>query len=342
MEEMNLKLTFENNWNRSCLVVDTSAPYTEDYQIKMLKNNSVPGLLKIAGNGLEGKSRYTYPVQELLPFSQKYTKQKISFSTLNLLINQLIDLTHVLGNYLLNPDCILLHPDCIFEPREPSEQQAKQHFYFCYVPSFSGSLSDSFHKLTEFIVQNLDYNDDNGILLACLLHKETLQKNYHLESLLQSCRKEAARREEQETMSVNKNRKMKLSHPTPDQTLTNTSKVPTTSATLADSSASTAPSTSSRRSLPSSETRAKSTPSEYLPPEDFEEFEDELLIQSRRGASEASILASEALSYPSEENSMPLMEEKRYRPFKRFTRTIKNTHWGNWDDLITEADEYEP
>ena len=341
MEEMNLKLTFENNWNRSCLVVDTSAPYTEDYQIKMLKNNSVPGLLKITGNGLEGKSRYTYPVQELLPFSQKYTEQKISFSTLNLLINQLIALTHVLGNYLLNPDCILLHPDCIFERREPSEQQTKQPFYFCYVPSFPGSLSDSFHKLTEFIVQNLDYNDDNGILLACLLHKETLQKNYHLESLLQSCRKEAARREEQETMSVNKNGKMKLSQPIPDQTLTNTSKAPTASTTSADSSASTAPSTSSRRSLRSPEVRAKATPSEDLPPEDFEEFEDELLIQSRRDASRASNSASESFSYPSGENSMSLMEEKRYRPFKHFTRRIKNTHWGNWDDLITEADEYE-
>ena len=342
MEEMNLKLTFENNWNRSCLVVDTSAPYTEDYQIKMLKNNSIPGLLNIAGNGLEGKSRYTYPVQELLPFSQKYTEQKISFSTLNLLINQLITLTHVLGNYLLNPDCILLHPDCIFEPRELSEQQTKQPFYFCYVPSCPGSLSDSFHKLTEFIVQNLDYNDDNGILLACLLHKETLQKNYHLESLLQSCRKEAARREEQDTMSVNKNVKMKLNYPTPNQALPNTSRTPTTSVTSTDSTASTPPSTSSRCSLRSSKARSKSTPSEDLPPEDFEGFEDELLIQSHRDTSGAPDSASESFSYPSEENSMPLMEEKRYRPFKRFTRKMKNTHWGNWDDLITEADEYEP
>lgn len=340
MEEMNLKLTFKNNWNRSCLVVDTSVPYTEDYQIKMLKNNSVPGLLKIAGNGLEGKSRYTYPVQELLTFSQKYTEQKISFSTLNLLITQLIDLTHVLENYLLNPDCILLHPDCIFEPREPLEHPTKQYFYFCYVPSFPGSLSDSFHKLTEFIVQNLDYNDDNGILLACLLHKETLQKNYHLESLLQSCRKEAARREEQETMSVNKYRKMNLSHPDTHQILTNTSRAPTTSVTSADSTASPALSTSSGRSLHSSEIRSKVTPSEDLPPDNFEEFEDELLIQRRRDASGASNSDPESISYPSEENSMPLMEEKRYRPFKRFTRKIKNTHWGNWDDLITEADEY--
>ena len=342
MEEMNLKLTFENNWNRSCLVVDTAAPYTEDYQIKMLKNNSIPGLLKIAGNGLEGKSRYTYPVQKLLPFSQKYTEQKISFSTLNLLISQLINLTHVLGNYLLNPDCILLHPDCIFELREPFDQQTKQQFYFCYVPSFPGSLSDSFHKLTEFIVQNLDYNDDNGILLACLLHKETLQKNYHLESLLQSCRKEAARREEQENMSVSKNGKMKLSHPDTDQALSNPSRTPTISATSADSIASPVPSTSSRCSPHSSEAQSEVTSSENLPPEDFEEFEDELLIRSRTDASEASNSVSEPFFYPSEENSIPLMEEKRYRPFKRFTHKIKNTHWGNWDDLITEADEYEP
>ena len=80
MEEMNLKLTFENNWNRSCLVVDTSAPYTEDYQIKMLKNNSVPGLLKIAGNGLEGKSRYLPGSGTAAIFSEIYQTEDFFFN----------------------------------------------------------------------------------------------------------------------------------------------------------------------------------------------------------------------------------------------------------------------
>lgn len=334
MEEMNLKLTFENNWNRSCLVVDTSVPYTEDYQIRMLKNNSVSGLLKVSGNGLEGKSRYTYQVQGLLPFSQKYTEQKISFSTLNLLISQLIELTHVLGNYLLNPDCILLHPDCIFEAREQADCPAEHHFYFCYVPSFPRSLSDSFHRLTEFIVQNLDYNDDNGILLACLLHKETLQKNYHLESLLQSCQKEAARREGQETMSVNKNGKMKLDHPNTEKTSHHISRT------------STASSGSSKAHVRPSVPKDAATPSKSPAPESMnrfdEVFEEDSPAQNCKDYPEAPDLPTESISYSSEENSLPLMEEKRYRPFKRLTRKIKHTHWGNWDDLITEADEYEP
>ena len=334
MEEMNLRLTFENNWNRSCLVVDTSVSYTEDYQIRMMKNNSIPGLLKVSGNGLEGKSRYTYQVQELLPFSQKYAEQKISFSTLNLLISQLLELTHVLEKYLLNPDCILLHPDCIFESRNQSDDQTEHHFYFCYVPSFPRSLSDSFHKLTEFIVQNLDYNDDNGILLACLLHKETLQKNYHLESLLQSCQKEAARREEQETMSVNKNGKMKLDHPNTEKTSRQTFKTSITA------------SGSANVHTKPSEIRDTPDTSKGLSTEDRdgfeEEFDEDPLSKSYSDYPEASDLASESFSYASEENSMPLMEEKRYRPFKRLTRKIKNNHWGNWDDLITEANEYEP
>ena len=274
MDEINLKLTFENNWNRSCLIIDASVPYTEDYQLKMLKNNSIPGILKISGNGLEGSSRYTYQIQGMISFSQKYKEQKISFSTLTLLIGQMIQLTHNLTDYLLNPDCILLRPDCIFE----SEHQ----YYFCYVPSFSNSISNTFLKLTEFIVQNLDYNDDNGILLACLLHKETLQKNYHLETILQNCQKETEKRKELLPELVQK--------------------------------------------LPE--------------PEIFEEVEDESLNPFPAPSSAASDLTSKSVSYPAMEDSMPLMEEPRYRPIKRLTRKIKNSHWGDWNDLITESDDY--
>ena len=36
-----------------------------------------------------------------------------------------------------------------------------------------------------------------------------------------------------------------------------------------------------------------------------------------------------------------VMEEKRYGPIKKFAKRFKPGKWGEWEDLITEADDYE-
>ena len=36
-----------------------------------------------------------------------------------------------------------------------------------------------------------------------------------------------------------------------------------------------------------------------------------------------------------------VMEDKRYGSIKKFAKRIKSGKWGEWEDLITEADDYE-
>ena len=42
----------------------------------------------------------------------------------------------------------------------------------------------AFHKLTEHFVQWTDYQDDNSVKCAFLLHKETMRENYSLRKIL--------------------------------------------------------------------------------------------------------------------------------------------------------------
>jgi hypothetical protein len=42
------------------LIIDSVQPYRENYQMRMLKNNRIPGLLRVSGCGMEGASRYYY------------------------------------------------------------------------------------------------------------------------------------------------------------------------------------------------------------------------------------------------------------------------------------------
>ena len=67
-------------------------------------------------------------------------------------------------------------------------------FGFCYRPVRQKSLYRSFHEMTEFFVRKLDYKDTEGIFLAYLLHRSTLQEDYDLRAIMEEYRREESER----------------------------------------------------------------------------------------------------------------------------------------------------
>ena len=57
-------------------------------------------------------------------------------------------------------------------------------YAFCYYPLGGWDVWKAFHKLTEHFVQWTDYQDDNSVKCAFLLHKETMRENYSLRKIL--------------------------------------------------------------------------------------------------------------------------------------------------------------
>lgn len=45
--------------------------------------------------------------------------------------------------------------------------------------------------------------------------------------------------------------------------------------------------------------------------------------------------------YNKSRENYAVMEEKRYGGIKKFAKRFKSGKWGEWEDLITEADDYE-
>ena len=78
---------------------------------------------------------------------------------------------------MLDPDCLLLGPEYVYV------KDGK--FGFCYLPVRQKSLYRSFHEMTEFFVRKLDYKDTEGIFLAYLLHRSTLQEDYDLRAIME-------------------------------------------------------------------------------------------------------------------------------------------------------------
>lgn len=166
--------------------IDLPIPYKENYQMRMLSHNDIPGLLRVKGSGRDGQSRYTFRVSGGTSMQKEFDGKEMKKKDVEIFVRNLIDTVDSLRNHLLDPDCLLLSPEFIF--------MEKERYRFCYLPVLPEkertSLCRAFHEMTEYFVRHLDYQDTEGILFTYKMHKETLRENYELKKIIELCREE--------------------------------------------------------------------------------------------------------------------------------------------------------
>ena len=190
MDKLEMNIVYEEEPSHPCFHIDVSVPYEEDYQIRMLKNNEIPGILIVSGCGRNGGTRYTFFTEGWMPLRKKFKNVDMDREDILSLTRQLIELMDQIQGFMLNPNRLLLEPDFIFEK--------EGRYRFCYFPAAEKPFSVSFHEMTEFFVKTLDYRDTDGIFLAYCLHKETLRENYNLKKILEDYLTEEKKRKEDE------------------------------------------------------------------------------------------------------------------------------------------------
>ena len=82
----------------------------------------------------------------------------------------------IIAPYMMDAKGILLDPELIF--------CEKGMYYFCYYPEQEMTLAEAFHKLTEYMVREVDYRDEKGVHLAYVMHKATMEENYSIEQIM--------------------------------------------------------------------------------------------------------------------------------------------------------------
>lgn len=171
-----MKTEYRRNLNATYLIIEVDEVYKEDYQMHMMEANDITGLLKVSGRGLNDQSRYHYEISGKVSVKAMYEKAKMEYNDVRELTLQLLQTIKAVQAYLLDENHLLLEPEYIF--------YEKNRFYFCYIPAESKVLAEELHRLTEYFINQIDYEDKQGIYLAYELHKLTMVENYSLEQVM--------------------------------------------------------------------------------------------------------------------------------------------------------------
>lgn len=189
-----MKVTYENGWEYMNIHVDLPIPYEENYQVKMLENNEIEGLLRVKGIGRDGFGRYTFRIGTGNTMEKEFSGKDLTKEDIVRFTEDLVETVDSLREYLLDPDSLLLSPDLI------AVEEGRYRFCYLPVPVYDGkkSLCSAFHAMTEYFVKNLDYRDTDGVFLACRMHKETMKESYELRKIMEVCTEEEQERKTEE------------------------------------------------------------------------------------------------------------------------------------------------
>lgn len=171
-----MKTYYKNDLKRAYMILEGETQEQEDYQIIMLKENEISGILNMDVHYVDNQSQYYYDISGKTSFKTLHEKLNLTLEDMRRLVNDLLHAIQILKKYMLDGKCILLDPEYIFCENET--------YYFCYYPFCSLDIRKEFHKLTEFFVREVNYKDDEGVRFAYTLHKATMEENYSIEEIM--------------------------------------------------------------------------------------------------------------------------------------------------------------
>lgn len=170
-----MKTEYKRNLDKTYLIIEEEKIYEESYQMHMLRENKIPGLLEVSGKGNGENSQYYYDISCKISMKVKYEKVKIGYEELKKFLIQLLLVIKEVKSYLLNEEEILLDPEFIY--------YEKGKFFFCFLPYHQGEMTKDFRRMAEYFVSQADYRDKECVFLAYELHKISMQENYAMKQI---------------------------------------------------------------------------------------------------------------------------------------------------------------
>ena len=177
-----MKTFYRNNLKQAYLILESEVEETEDYQLAMLRENRISGILDTSLRYVDGATQYYYDISGKTSFQALHEKSPLVYGDIRGVSEALVQTVRELQRYMLPPERLLLDPEYIF--------CEKGSYYFCFYPPDENVLKDKFHKLTEYFVREVDYKDEEGVRLAYTFHKATMEENYTIEQILEEFERE--------------------------------------------------------------------------------------------------------------------------------------------------------
>lgn len=177
--------TFQRDLNHNYLVLEEEEEnYREDYQLYMLTENRIQGLLACKWTQVNDKLQLCYEITSRQSMDVAYERKKISYQELRRMLVDFHQLMITMKEYMLDANHLILEPGYLYVDVDTGG------LALCYCPFYERDIKEAFYNWAEYVLGKLERHDKEGIALGYELYRLAGEENSSVEEILRSCQRE--------------------------------------------------------------------------------------------------------------------------------------------------------
>lgn len=175
-----MDVSYRRDKDHNYMILDAPGELTgEEYQVRMLVGNHIPHLLKCNRRMMDGKAVFFYEITGMQPMFRVFEKRQINQEEMVELLQDIKEALENTQRYLLDGNQLLFEPEYLFFHTQTRE------WNLCYLPTYDGSMTDSFRNLSEYLLKRLDHSDEQAVMLGYEVYSRASEENYRISEVLQ-------------------------------------------------------------------------------------------------------------------------------------------------------------
>lgn len=161
---------YRRTLNHNYLVIRKSKEDDEDYELDMVMQNNIKGLLPIDIRMSEGNEYLYYEISSMQPLKRLYDHREFEWGSLKKICAELISIMSSCGEYMLDTEHLILDPSCIYMGMDDGRPA------LVFLPSFKDDAGKGFVSLAEFFMERVSHEDTRASRFAYSFY-QTVRKD---------------------------------------------------------------------------------------------------------------------------------------------------------------------
>ncbi|SDB01745.1 DUF6382 domain-containing protein [Eubacterium oxidoreducens] len=179
-----MEIRYQRDLNKSYMVIQRDGIDWEEFELRMMQQNRIPGLLEVFQMVQDQKLSFLYDISGMQSLDVYLNRNEVSRQLLEKLIFSLKQMCYRLEDYLLNEDDLVLSEETVFIKGE--------ELRFVYLPGSEQGAGLGLMHLMEFILGKIDHSDRNCVELAYRLYQKTTEENFSFVSFLEEFKQDTS------------------------------------------------------------------------------------------------------------------------------------------------------
>ena len=179
-----MEISYERKHNDSYMVID--GQFLSSHETKMIKENSIKGLLEIHEYSVDGISKLSYKISRKENLEDYLETKDLDLKLIQRIVINLQMALDEIEKYLIDEDHILLDKETVFLEKGADGPRIS----LCYYPKSCGSIQTQFRKLMEYMLSIYSSSDRESSKKLYEAYDITTRTDYTLKEVIQCLQEE--------------------------------------------------------------------------------------------------------------------------------------------------------